>query len=422
MFKLATAASVLALLGSAAMAKETISFAFTDDDPAYIERMRELLKEFEADNPDIGVEFITAGYSQLVEQLPLQLAVGEGPDLAKIADHGLMRYTLDLRPYMQDPDGFAALHGKTLDLLKTADAPADKIGGFMLSQTLNLPFINTTLWQQAGEPIPEQGATLSEIVEASQRVADATGIDIPFTMDRSGHRFTGPAFSYGGHFEKDGQLVFPDDATKTYIADLYSWTQSGAFPKEMWGAAGGSRYKNMGDEFVDANVATYFAGNWMVNPFQQKIGQDFEWTALDAPCGDGGCVPMPGGTFLAAFNTTDHPEAVAKLVEFLGSEEVVRDLAEQFIIIPGAQITDLNYQLDDESAANAMQVFARNTDNVTDEIREWSAFPGIQAVQSLIVQRMSQLIVGEMTLEETYDRMASDTQSINAELNSGRDQ
>ncbi|WP_138466997.1 ABC transporter substrate-binding protein [Poseidonocella sp. HB161398] len=416
MLKLATAASTLALLAGAAAAKDTISFAFTDDDPAYIERMGELVDEFEAANPDIEVEFITAGYSQLVEQLPLQLAVGEGPDLAKIADHGLMRYTLDLRPYMADPDGFAALHGSTLNLLKTADAPADKIGGFMLSQTLNLPFVNKTLWEQAGEPLPEPGATLDEIVEASQRVADATGIDIPFTMDRSGHRFTGPAFSYGAHYEVDGHLAFPDDAAKAYIADMYRWTQEGAFPKEMWGAAGGSRYKNMGDEFVDANVATYFAGNWMVNPFRAKIGQDFEWTVLDAPCGPGGCVPMPGGTFLAAFNTTDHPEAVAKLVEFLGSEKVVRELAERFIIIPGANIQDLEYQLDDPSAAEAMKVFARNAPNVTDEIREWSAFPGIQAVQSSIVQRMTQLIVGEMSLEDTYARLESDIASIDAEL------
>ena len=416
MLKFATAVSALALTAGGAMAKDTISFAFTDDDPAYIKRMEELVGEFEAANPDIDVDFITAGYAQLVEQLPLQLAVGQGPNVAKIADHALMKYTLDLRPYMTDPDGFAALHGVTLSLLRTGDAPENKIGGFMLSQTLNLPFINKTLWEQAGEPIPAEGATLDEIVQASKRVADATGIDIPFTMDRSGHRFTGPAFSYGSHFEKDGVVTFPDDAAKALIADIDRWAQSGAFPKEMWGAAGGSRYKNMGDEFVDANVATYFAGNWMVNPFQAKIGQDFEWTVLDAPCGAGGCIPMPGGTFLAAFDNTEHPEAVAKLVEFLGSEKVVRELAERFIIIPGAQLADLHYQTENESAAGAMTVFSRNAPKVTEEIRHWSVFPAIQAVQASIVQRLSQMIVGELTLDQTYERLESDIATVNAEL------
>jgi len=416
MLKLFTVAAAMAVTGIAAQADEKITFAFTDDDPAYVARMGELVKQFEQDNPGIEVEFVTAGYSQMVEQLPMQLAVGQGPDLAKIADHALMKYTLDMRPYMKDPDGFAKLHGASLQLLRAPGDPDTKIGGFELSQTLNLPFVNKTLWDQAGEPLPKPGATLAEIVEASQRVAEKTGIDIPFTIDRSGHRFTGLAYSYGSQFEKDGKITFPDPAAEQLIGDLYHWTQTGAFPAEMWGAAGGSRYKNMGDEFVNGNVATYFAGNWMVNPFRTKIGSDFEWTALDAPCGPGGCIPMPGGTFLAAFKHTQYPDAVAKLVEFLGSEKVVRELAETYVIIPGANIPDLNYHLADPSAQSAMQVFLRNVPKVTDAIRAWSVFPGNTALNSAIVQRVSQLIVGQLTPDQCFERLKSDVDTINQHI------
>ena len=85
--------------------------------------------------------------------------------------------------------------------------------------------------------MPEDGATLDDIVAASAKVAEATGVDIAFTMDRSGHRFAGPVFSYGGHFMVDDTFTFPDEAAKRYISDMYGWTQSGAFPQEMWGAA-----------------------------------------------------------------------------------------------------------------------------------------------------------------------------------------
>jgi len=149
------------------------------------------------------------------------------------------------------------------------------------------------------------------------QVAEATGLEIPFTMDRSGHRFSGPAFSYGAQYMTDGVFSFPDDAAKQYISDLYNWTKSGAFPVEMWGAAGGSRYKSMAEEFINVNAVTYFCGNWMVNPFREQIGNAFKWTVLDAPCGGGGCITMPGGTFIVAFEHTDHPEAVARLVELL---------------------------------------------------------------------------------------------------------
>jgi len=412
--RIALAAAGLALAGPA-MAQE-ITFAFTDDDPAYIARMGELVDEFEAMNDGVTVEFVTAGYAQMMEQLPLQLSVGEGPDLAKITDGSLMGYTLDLSPHMADPEGFRALHGNTLQLLRGPEAAADHIGGYMASQTLNQPFVNVTLFEQAGVEIPGEGATLAEIVEASVRVAEATGVDIPFTLDRSGHRFMGPNLSYGSKmFDGDGAFSFPDDAAKEYIADLHDWTQTGAFPIEMWGQAGGTRYKSMGEEFINANVVTYLAGNWMVNPFTDQIGDAFEWTAIDAPCGPGGCVPMPGGTFIAAFQHTEHPEVVAKLVEFLGSADVQREIAETYIIIPGADLGEIAYQIDDPNARSAMEVFARNAQNVTDEARQLQATLGAGAVYNSIVQRMTQLIVGELTLEETYARMASDTAEAEAQ-------
>lgn len=408
------AASVAALVAATPALAQEITFAFTDDDPNYIARMAELVDQFEADNPGITVEFVTAGYAQLLEQLPLQLSVGEGPDLAKITDGALMRYTLDLRPHMADPDGYAQLHGNTLALLRTPDAPEDKIGGYMASQTLNMPYVNVTLFEQAGVPIPGQGATLAEVVEAGVQVAEVTGIDIPFTMDRSGHRFSGPAFSYGAQYMSDGVFSFPDDAAKQYITDMYNWTQSGAFPVEMWGAAGGSRYKSMGEEFVNGNVAVYFSGNWMVNNFSEQIGDAFEWAVLDAPCGDGGCIPMPGGTFIAAFQHTEHPEAVAKLVEYLGSADVQREIAETYAIIPGANLGDISYKIDDSNAQAAMAVFARNAPNVADHVREWQGTQGAGAVYNAIVQRMTQLIVGELSLEETFARLEADVAEAEA--------
>ncbi|WP_044617431.1 ABC transporter substrate-binding protein [Gynuella sunshinyii] len=411
---IALASTVFA--SSAVLAQENITFWFTDDDPNYIKRISELVDEFEKKNPDITVEFVTTSYTQSREQLALQLSVGEGPDLAKFADSSLVKYVLDLRPYMKDPDGYAALHGGSLEFLRDGDHP-NMIGGYVASQTLNLPFVNVTLFEQAGIPIPKQGSTLAEIIDASVKVAEATGVDIPFTMDRSGHRFSGPAYSYGARYlAADGSFVFPDEAAKTYIKDLYHWTQTGAFPKEMWGAAGGNRYKNMGDEFINANVVTYFAGNWMVNPFQNKIKDAFNWTVLDAPCGPGGCIPMPGTTYIAGFNRTKHPEAVAKLIEFLGSEPVQREIAEKYIIIPGANVKNINYQLDDENAKKAMTVFANNAANVTPEIRAFYKAKGANVVYDTIVQRMSQLIVGEMTLDETFARMASDVAKGNEEL------
>ncbi|PDT14006.1 ABC transporter substrate-binding protein [Rhizobium sp. J15] len=403
---------------SVAMAEtQTITFLFTDDDQAYVERMEALSKEFETAHPDIKVNFVSSGYDAVAKQLPVQLAIGEGPDIAKITDWQLAPYYLDMRPLMKDPDGFAKLHGDSLNTLRFPGVnDPNSINGYVASQTFNLPFVNKTLFEQANEPLPKPTATLKEIVEASARVAKATGAQIPFTMDRSGHRFSGAAFSYGSNYVKDGKFSFPDDAAKRYITDLYNWTKDGSFPKEMWGAAGGTQYKNMGDEFVNGNVVTYLAGNWMVNPFQKKIADAFDWTAISAPCGDAGCYAMPGGTAIVGFKRTKHPEAVAAFIEFLGSEKIQREIAENYVILTGADIKDPQYKLDSKNAKDAMSVFLSARNSAPKAARDLERLKGSSAIYQLIVQRMSQLIVGELSLEDTFKAMSADVEKVNVAL------
>lgn len=403
------------LVSSAFAADKTIHFLFTDDDQNYVARMQALTKEFEAANPGVKVEFITTSYEAASKQLPMQLAVGEGPDVAKITDLLLAPYFLDTRPLMKDPNTFAKLHGDTLDNLRMQGmSNPTSINGYMASQTLNLPFVNKTLFDQAGVPLPGPKATLKEIVAASVKVAKATGVQIPFTMDRSGHRFAGGAFSYGARYMKNGKFDFPDAGAKAYIADLHEFTQSGAFPKEMWGAAGGSQYKNMGDEFVNGNVVTYLAGNWMISPFQTKIKDGFEWRALNAPCGPAGCYAMPGGTAIVGFKHTKNPKEVAALIEFLGSEKVQREISEKYLILTGANITKPDFQIKDQNARASLETFVANKGNISPDSVAFSKAKGSNAIYQATVQRMSQLIVGELTLDATYAALASDTEKTNA--------
>ncbi|MBY3236975.1 ABC transporter substrate-binding protein [Rhizobium laguerreae] len=414
---LALATASFAWAGTAMAQTQTITFLFTDDDQAYVERMEALSKEFETAHPDIKVNFVSSGYDAVAKQLPVQLAIGEGPDIAKITDWQLAPYYLDMRPLMKDPDGFAKLHGESLNTLRFPGVnDPNSINGYVASQTFNLPFVNKTLFEQANEPLPKPTATLKDIVEASARVAKATGAQIPFTMDRSGHRFSGAAFSYGSNYVKDGKFFFPDDAAKRYITDLYNWTKDGSFPKEMWGAAGGTQYKNMGDEFVNGNVVTYVAGNWMVNPFQKKIGDAFDWTAISAPCGDAGCYAMPGGTAIVGFKRTKHPEAVAAFIEFLGSEKVQREIAENYVILTGADIKDPQYKLESKNAKDAMAVFLASRNSAPKAARDLERLKGSSAIYQLIVQRMSQLIVGELSLDDTFKAMSADVDKVNVAL------
>ena len=50
----------------------------------------------------------------------------------------------------------------------------------------------------------------------------------------------------------------------------------------------------------------------------------FDWEAVPNPCGPGGCTGMPGGAALVGINTTEHPEAVARVMEYHRAYELYR--------------------------------------------------------------------------------------------------
>ncbi len=60
-----------------------------------------LLEDFHKSNPDIKVTVATVPYEAILERLPVQLAAGQGPDLARVTDlGGLGKYYLDIAPYV----------------------------------------------------------------------------------------------------------------------------------------------------------------------------------------------------------------------------------------------------------------------------------------------------------------------------------
>ena len=66
-----------------------------------------MVSKFEAANPDIDVVFDRVSYNTILQQLPLQLSTGDGPDMAKITNWGgLSEFYLELTPHLEDPESW----------------------------------------------------------------------------------------------------------------------------------------------------------------------------------------------------------------------------------------------------------------------------------------------------------------------------
>ena len=141
---------------------------------------QDLAKRFEAQNADVKVAIDKVPYKAIVEQLPVQLAAGEGPDIARVTDlGGLSKYYLDITPYVKDPKYWEASFGQTLKWLRPT--PTDKgIYGMMTQLTVTGPFVNKTLFDQAKVALPGPNATWDDWAAATRQVAKAT--QVPFAM------------------------------------------------------------------------------------------------------------------------------------------------------------------------------------------------------------------------------------------------
>jgi len=412
----AVAASLLTPV--AAQAETTLRMSWYSDGNEG-EVLLDLLKRFEARNPDIKVVVDQVPFKAINETLPVQLASGQGPDLARVTDlGGVARYTLDLRPYLQDPGYWERNFGPFLEWMRP-EGDKTAIPGFMTQLTITGPFVNKTLFEQAGIAMPGPKANWDDWAKATKAVAEKVGAPFPIAIDRSGHRFFGPALSEGAKvFDASGEPQLIDDGFKTMAKKVYDWHASGVMSKELWGSVSGAAYRGANDEFKNAQVVMYMSGSWQIAQFDKTIGNAFDWVAVPNPCGPGGCTGMPGGAGLVAIKTTKDPKAVAKLMEYLASEDVLREFYGRTLFVPGhlgLSAKGIDYPAASPLAKAALGVFSGEVKDISPLAYRVKTYPYNQILFNAAISRLSQAISGEIPLNEAYARIDSDAKQQIAE-------
>jgi len=154
---IAAAAALLALAVPAA-AQELRVQCYSDGNECEV--TGEIAKRFEAANAGAKIVIDKVPYKAVVETLPVQLAAGEGPDIARVTDlGGLNKYYLDLTPHLS-PASVKAWNTNFASALPWFRAgPADKgIYGLMSQLTVTGAFVNN------GLTVPGYGRTVVERV------------------------------------------------------------------------------------------------------------------------------------------------------------------------------------------------------------------------------------------------------------------
>jgi alpha-1,4-digalacturonate transport system substrate-binding protein len=371
----------------------------------------EQAKRFEAANPGTKVVIDVVPYKTIVEQLPVQLAAGQGPDIARVTDlGGLSKYYLDISKDVKDAKYWETNFGATQPWLRPSSA--DKgVYGFMSQLTMTGPYVNKTLFEQAKVALPGPKATWDEWVSATNAVAKATQLKAGMAWDRSGHRFAGPAISYGAKIlDAQGNLTL-DTGYKNTINKFVGWHKDGSMLKDVWGGSGGSTYADSVGEFVNGRVAMVLSGSWQINRLQKDVGTKFDWVAVPSPCGPAACSGIPGGAAWVALKTSKSPKEVAAFMDFISSETNYAEFTGKTRNIPAHQgLAKKGVPYPDAAPAQraALGVFSSSVGNLTTEAFVFQGYRFNRAMMLPTVTRVTQAIVGEMSTDEAINKLNAD--------------
>lgn len=408
-----------ALVPATASAQEIRFMCYSDGNECEV--YDDVIDRFEEANPGVTVAVDVVPAQAILENLPVQLAAGEGPDLAKVTDlGGLNEYYLDLEPYV-DAGYWEESFGGTLDWYR-GGPDRQGIYGMHSQLTVTGAFVNATLFEQAGVDLPGEGATWEDWAEASRQVAEATGAPFPMAIDRSGHRVAGPAISYGAAlFDENGDAILVDDGFTAFVQQFVDWHEDGTIARDVWAGQGGQTYQDAAQEFINGDLVFYYSGSWQVGRMDEQVGDFFDWQVVGSPCGPAGaCSGMPGGAGIVGFAETDHPEEVAALIDFLAQEDVYGEVAARTRNIPahlGVAASGVEFQDASDGAKAALNGFAGSLPDIHPAAFAYQGYAGNRAMFGITVERVSQAIVGELTVEEAMERAASDLAEAMAETN-----
>ena len=411
------AASAAALLAGPALAVD-LDLMISDVD-AKANIVRDFAERYSEANPDVNINLNVVGYDVVRDQIPIQLEAGTGPDLAFVTTlGGLQPYYVDLTPYV-DAAAWEDAYGAVLPWYRAGTEGG--IYGFHSEMTVTGPYVNLTMFEEAGVEIPEPGATWEEWADATRQVMDELGTYAGMVMDRSGHRMAGPAMSYGAeYYDEEGNLIL-DEGFRTFAQMMIDWHDSGLMPPDIWPAISGSKYANGNEMFFNQDVPFYMSGSWNTGNVQDSVGDAFDWQVVPVPCGPEGCGVMPGGAGLVAFKSGDPEaeEAAAEFVAWMGEEEQAREWYTTTFAIPahkGLQEEGLDYASAGatESVSEGLQAFTKMAAvaaEQTPQAYRLQGDPDNTAIFNATVQYLSAAMNDELTLDGAIEKIEEEVQA-----------
>lgn len=287
------------------------------------EVVREIVREFESENPDVRVRVQQVPWSAAHEKL-LTAHVGDAsPDVAQlgntwIAEFVALRAIESLDPFLRE--SITVGSASYFPGMWETNEIEGSIYGVPWYVDTRVLFYRTDILAEAGyDSIPETWAEWRSAMEAVKRVVgpDRYAVFLPLNEP------TQPVILG----LQNGSTLLAENATRGAFSeapfrDAFAF-YDGLFRDALAPPVTNTEIANLYQEFERGRFAMYVTGPWNLGEFARRLPPEMDgrWSTAPLPGPSGPGVSLAGGSSLVLFRSSERREAAWRLIEFLSRPE-----------------------------------------------------------------------------------------------------
>lgn len=273
------------------------------------ERLPEIAKKFEAENPDATVKVTPIPWESAVEKINTAIAAGDVPDVLQVGTTLMSEFVdqdgLAPTPAEIDPESFFAGAWDTTVVGGTSYA----VPWYVESRVL---YYRTDLAATAGVGVPETWDDLTTFAQGMQKAGAEYGIGLQTDGQDTSLMYLPFFWQAGGEIMNSDETEFTldSDAQATALEFYSSFITNGLAPQHLVN-------DERAQDFIDGKLGSFIAGPWERANLITVAGEEFtsKFAVTPLPAGET-AAGFIGGSNLAVTREAKNPEAAWKFVQY----------------------------------------------------------------------------------------------------------
>lgn len=307
-----------------------------------VQILKELLSDFEKENPDIKVEFLHIPQNYF-QKLHLMFASNLAPDVIFINNLNIPvyeKYLLDLNDIVKNKEDY---YPQVLDTMTYED----RLLAIPRDVSTLVVFYNKDLFDKNNLSYPNENWNITEFLDTAKKLTNNGIYGISFEENSLFYLPYMRAFG-GGILSPTGEQIMNSENSQKgiqYYSDLRN--KYNIAPKKYQSAS-----ETMAQMFINGRLAMHLSGRWLVPKYREDI--KFDWDIVNFPnINEKSSVTLDSSGY-AITKSSKHKEDAVKLVDFLSSDKAIQKFTTTGLIVP-ARIDTINSQafLDNKKPKNS---------------------------------------------------------------------